>query len=628
MVPPGPCSSLRRIHRTTVWAPICLGGALGLWGAWGELEAQAYLQLSFHRLGLRVAVAELTRGLGIGFLVALALLALGALWRWRLAIWMAGTIRIEVLQSGRAALWLRRLALIGAVVLVWWLNRELLPAHYARVRLAVDLTAFLLVLALALDRNPKTLSLRSLAAGWKSLGIAVLALVAAGNGAVWADRVINRPDGPNVLLISIDTLRSDALGLYGGPPGISPAIDALAQDGLDFRSVMAPSPWTLPSHISLLTSLYPNEHGLDTPRAWSHAVRLDPWAVTLAEVLSNENYATLAITDGGFVSSVFGFGDGFERYVEKGSGERKVHLARRWIRSVDRPFFLFFHTYAVHAPYRETWYLREIADQVGVPLETIDLLDARLSEAASSPGKMEEILAGLGLLRADVCKALYLGGVREADRMIARLLEALNDSGKRGKSLIVVTSDLGEEFGEHNAEAFFDAHQQSLFEVTLNVPLIITGSGLDAASIDTPVSLVDVAPTILSYLGLPPVDTWRGRDLASLGESDADGMRRPLFAQTNMSDQLLAVRRGNRKLIENRSCTWLPCEESKLLFDLAADPAESSDLFKLEQGTATDLEKLIDAYARGAAPEAPRTEKADGPDEDLRRQLKALGYLE
>ena len=162
---------------------------------------------------------------------------------------------------------------------------------------------------------------------------------------------LSKPDIPQgIILISLDTLRADHLGAYGYHRDTSPSIDVLAKEGVVFENAVVQSPWTLPSHMSIMTSLYPSFHGLTDKDSF---LPLSDEYVTLAELLKKGGYKTGAFTDGGFVSAKFGFDRGFDTYYDQGGGIKTIlPEAKKWLGLLkSEPFFLFIHCYDIHSPY-------------------------------------------------------------------------------------------------------------------------------------------------------------------------------------------------------------------------------------------------------------------------------------
>ncbi|MEJ2744476.1 MAG: sulfatase, partial [bacterium] len=151
---------------------------------------------------------------------------------------------------------------------------------------------------------------------------------------------------PNVILVSIDTLRADHLHCYGYERETSPFLDSLARNGIRFHDTIVQTNWTLPSHASILTSLYPAVHGVQREED-----KMSPALDTMAEMLKTAGYSTAAFTDGGLMSADFGFGQGFDFYDDHSKGRQKNKRVLHWIKGRKKPFFLFYHTYDVHFPY-------------------------------------------------------------------------------------------------------------------------------------------------------------------------------------------------------------------------------------------------------------------------------------
>lgn len=355
-------------------------------------------------------------------------------------------------------------------------------------------------------------------------------------------------DGPRptktVVVISLDTLRPDRLGVYGGAPGVSPVLDALAREAAVFDNAHAPSSWTLPSHVSLFTGLDPVAHGVRTSED-----QLPDAADTLAERLGRAGFRTAAFTDGGFVGPGWGMEQGFELYdaarEENGRHgfDRHLDSALAWMAERrDEPYFLFLHTYDVHAPYDEcdpavqaTFRARPAKDGP---------LDFKLFQAGhtrvqrelriSEYGRMEELLRD------------YDAGIAEADLGVGRVLDALRESGRYDDALVIVLSDHGESFFD---SGLWVGHGLGLRDEELRVPLIVKFSrgefaGARCAEL---VDLLDVLPTVCESAGVP-IDPKRG--VRVQGESlvgalrGAKRARSLVFGSTANTESYVLVRGG------------------------------------------------------------------------------------
>ena len=301
---------------------------------------------------------------------------------------------------------------------------------------------------------------------------------------------------PSLLLVVIDTLRADAVSAYGEVRGTTPAFDELAQAGRLHTRAYAPSPWTLPSHASLLSGLGVVDHGVGV----RGRVVLPSEVETLAERLQAAGYQTAAFSENALVSGDFGFDQGFDRFAVR-TAEEQLAAGQKmtidvqaelsaWLDEIDpgRPFFVFVNLYDPHEPYAvraENPFLpaglsAADAQRLGAGGRTSHLICDRLP----SPSE-------LGLLRG-----LYLGEVAEADRKLGAVLATLEARGVE-ELVTVVTSDHGEHFGERQ---LLD-HEFSIEEEVLRVPLVIHRPGSAAEASDLPIGLSDVTRLLLTWAG-------------------------------------------------------------------------------------------------------------------------------
>ena len=431
-----------------------------------------------------------------------------------------------------------------------------------------------------------------------------------------SDDAARRP--PGLVVISIDTLRADHVGCYGSDGGWTPAIDALAAAGTRFSRMQAISPWTLPSHASLLTSQHPIVHGAHRDDLQIETGR----SVLLSEVLRDAGYATAAFTGGGFFDPAFGFGVGFDHYSILDPGDFADDRGRPagdplapaidWLREhADAPFFLLLHTYAVHdyAPLAQE-FERWFPDAGATPSQE----EVRRMRIAATRGDRGPI----GLMRR-----LYAAALRQTDEhLVRRLLDELDSLGLAASTVVALVSDHGEQFFEHGA-AF---HGDWLWNEVSDVPWILRGPGVDAgAVIDSPVSHVDVAPTLLARLGRAIPPAMHGRDALATrpGESEP-----PLLLHCETSAlRMHALLLDGWKLIRRRTADGVELS----LFDLRRDPRELDDRAASEPGRVADLERRLDQeialreeLARSLATGRVRgLERPEGLDE----RLRALGYL-
>ena len=466
--------------------------------------------------------------------------------------------------------------------------------------------------------------------------------------------------GPDVFLISVDTLRADRLGCYGyRERPTSPHIDALAADGVLFEDVVAASSWTTPAHATMLTGRRPSTHGVtmaffelkrDLTGGGRYA-RIPPAHATLAERLAAAGYRTGAFTAGGTLHPDIGFGRGYERY---GTSMHKLDAGNvgellAWIDAHPRPAHLFWHSFEVHAPYLRAALLEAGG---GVDRADVDAIRTGLARLRHLPGEyvamgrrpqaqrrgQRDLLAERDAFDAEVCEQLYLSGVRSFDRWLGRFVDHLKRAGRYEGALVVLTSDHGEEFAEHDPERFYDAHGHSLYQEVVRVPLIVKLPGRERAGtrVRALARTVDVMPTILDTAGVADPADLDGASLRPLWEGQTAGERIAVAEGLATAEEKKALRRGRYKYIVTVGADQVaargraqlgdpPAREE--LYDLEADPHERRNLIaapsKAARETARALRRLL-AERVGAAAGAPRGSVPLSPETVQR--LEALGY--
>jgi arylsulfatase A-like enzyme/tetratricopeptide (TPR) repeat protein len=432
-------------------------------------------------------------------------------------------------------------------------------------------------------------------AGWASLvALAAGALAYFWPGGPQAD--LRRIEGQNVLLITIDTLRTDALGSYGGTVS-TPALDTLASEGVRFTFAHAHAVMTLPSHASILTGQYPIQHGVRENSGY----RLPGGVRTIATMLRQAGYSTAAFVSGFPVHSRFGLNAGFDVYDDRfGNGSRSadlvlperpasevVPLAREWMAgrkvgaagsgSPGKPWFAWVHVFDPHAPY-----------QPPPPFDT---------QYAGRP---------------------YYGEVAATDAALAPLLQDVRTFAR--PTLVIVTGDHGEGLGDHGEEA----HGIFAYESTLHVPLIIAEFGAAAATrppgevSQVSARHVDILPTILDAVGQPVPSGLPGRTLLPRRERRAGAAPRAAYfeAMSGMLNYGWAPLAG--VLVDRDKFIDLPIAER---FDLEHDSAEQSNLF----GRSPERDRVLAAALNGFGPVLPGQRALEDPDAAAR--LRALGYV-
>ncbi|MEO1174829.1 MAG: sulfatase, partial [Myxococcota bacterium] len=334
------------------------------------------------------------------------------------------------------------------------------------------------------------------------------------------------------LLITIDTLRADVLGAYGGP-ALTPELDRWAAEGWRFTQAYSASMLTNPSHSSILTSLYPRDHGVyDNQSGVGDSLR------TLPGELGRRGTASGAVVAFPHLNpNVANLARGFDRFVpatrKERRAKRQVELALAELDSMGTDqFFFWLHIGDPHAPYAPILEHRAVRKPV-----------TAMSEAqAASPGFQKKNPWFRKAFKkhryAETLYDLYVAEVEAVDRALASLRSTLEARGLWDETLVVVTSDHGEGFGEHGM--WF--HHGGLYDETLNVPLIIRGPGVSAAVDDRLVEHVDIAPTIVDLLGAPRWEPMRGRSLVAQRNGDAPA--RDFAFSEHMLAQAVSVRDG------------------------------------------------------------------------------------
>jgi arylsulfatase A-like enzyme len=452
--------------------------------------------------------------------------------------------------------------------------------------------------------------------------------------------------GTNVLLISVDTLRADHLGCYGYERPTSPTIDRLARIGVLFEMALSPAPWTLPTHMSIFTSLYPSFHKVDTGRG-SRTLRLDASEVTLAEALKRAGHTTAAFVAHPYLADKWGFDRGFDLFQGLALG----HYTRTAARQTDRallwlqwhhfhvrrgrsaaPFFLFIHYFDPHEPYDAPLiHRRRFTSDYNGPLRPKDLL------AITTQFSRKEFASAADF---EYVLALYDAEIHYVDSNIERLLQTLKATGWFDSTMIVLTSDHGEEFKDHGSMG----HKEKLYEEQLRVPLIMTyPQGIrNPGKVKEPVSLLDIYPTVLDMLGLDQRAGLQGMSLQPYIDIEAASERRgppatrDLFAELGPTIglewerdfHLRALRSGRYKLIHRYPGEGRVEQE---LYDLRRDPGEQRNIYetmknrsivrRLEERLA-DFIREGDAYNRGA-----REKNRITPSDETLEKLRSLGYV-
>ncbi len=419
------------------------------------------------------------------------------------------------------------------------------------------------------------------------------------------------PPPKNVVIVTIDTLRQDHLGAYGAEVR-TPALDAFAADSVVFTEAFATAPTTLPSHTSLFTGTYPHRHGVRL----NGRHRVPSEATTLAEVVRGAGYDTAAFVGTAVLDGFYGLDQGFDTYGDTFAGEagaaqvqrrasEVVDAAIAWLDGRRTPFLLWVHVFDPHgpydppAPYDAAYY----GDR-----------DPRAPGNRSMEGIPLVFYQDLaGVTDVEYPLARYKGEVSYTDRELGRLLDAL--APRADDTLVVVTADHGESLGEN---AYWFDHGETLSDACVRVPLIVRAPWhTDAASVNGPVSHVDVLPTVLDALGLATPPDVEGQSLWPYAESGTAPDRLVYF------ETYLPTQSGRRPRIGVRSAEWKATRAGRRLRLFHADDrGDANDVVQAQADEAQALRAAIAAYAA----ESPQAPESIEPSEDQEDMLRALGY--
>ncbi|MHB8655868.1 MAG: sulfatase-like hydrolase/transferase [Terriglobia bacterium] len=405
--------------------------------------------------------------------------------------------------------------------------------------------------------------------------------------------------GPNVVLITIDTLRADHVGCYGYRKSHTPNLDALARNGILFRTAVTSVPLTLPSHCSIMTGTYPTLHGVRDNLGYN----LGDSPPTLATILKQHGYSTAAFVGADVLDARRGLNRGFDTYSApfrrkmgrdnplvfnlqelRRSAEAVIGDALAWMAAQpahsSKPFFVWIHLYDPHTPY-------------------------------DPPPRFRALLADHP----------YDGEIAYADDSLGKFFEYLKQHALYDPTVIVATSDHGESLGEHGEYT----HGYFIYDTTLLVPLIIKPpleSGISPRHIEAPVRLVDIAPTVLQFLGVAAPSSMQGRGLLSLilGKTTSTPTG-TTYCETYYPSEfgwsaLRALRSGHFKYID------APKPE---LYDLAKDPRETHNLYQTNRATALELESRFESLVIKITPKVPSPRAPVSPA-DI-ETLASLGYV-
>jgi choline-sulfatase len=416
---------------------------------------------------------------------------------------------------------------------------------------------------------------------------------------------------PPVILVIVDTLRADRLGLHGYGRNTSPLLDRLAEEMVVFENAYSQAPNTPPSVASILTSLYPSSHHFT-----GNGDRIPEAALTLAEMLHAAGYRTGAFVDAGFLRERFGMSQGFEIYDDEGGGlDAMLPRVRLWLDAEqDRPFFLLLHTYDVHVPYEKT---PEPYRNAFVEHRYTGELESRQLEEI----RMGRLKHSLTPEETRHFSDLYDGGILHMDAVLGKFLEELRERKILDRAVVVISSDHGEEFMEHGSVL-----HDKLYRTVTHVPLLLRLPEGEAAGLRRTdvVETIDIAPTVLDAVGVPAHTGMQGESLLRLIRG-ANSSFEGAVGELTWDPHTTGFYAGRYHLMSNPQVGRIE------LYDVGSDPMEQRNLADSNEQQVVLLQdklrvRLENAAARGYLLSTDTT--AEELDEESKQSLRELGYLQ
>lgn len=448
---------------------------------------------------------------------------------------------------------------------------------------------------------------------------------------------------PNVLLVIMDSLRRDHLSCYGYKRHTSPHIDLIASQGTVYENAISPSSWTLPVHASLFTGMYPSKHGADDEHQF-----LKPVYRTLAEILNELGYDTLGFSWTPYVSRSVGLDRGFKSFYEmfrsrinhikrvlihRDSGaEQTITLLGSWLKrnyKSEKPFFAFInfsethHTYWAPEPYRYMY----LNGRSGIFKKIMDI--------NKQPDKVFGENIELDDEGIEILKALYDGEISYLDFKLNKLFTILKEIKKFDDTVIILTSDHGDNFGDHG----FLSHRYNLYDSLIRIPLIIRFPGVFRQGEHNKklVQLTDILPTLLDILEVEgdTSELWNEIQGLSLLRSEC---RKYAISELSRPDFKYLVKKypgfdpspfdRRLKALRTEDYKYIWSSDGKHeLYNLSSDPGETINLISRNNEKAKEMEHLMNEWLNSLKETEKKDYRPEDRDEKVRKRLKELGYL-
>lgn len=494
------------------------------------------------------------------------------------------------------------------------------------------LILFLFLLALRIDKvDFKRVASKLLnfsgSRAMKTTAAIIIVFILLVNTVVLGQKIFSSHSCPNVLLLVCDTLRADHLGCYGYRRPTSPFIDKLAAEALLFENAMSNAPWTRPSMGSLFTSLYPHQH-----QAFYWQDELDDSFLTLAEIFRNANYATFAVQTNVLLTEYYNFHQGFQHFDEiiNDKAEKVTDKFNSWVaENRSKPFFAYLHFMDVHLPYEAPETFKKIFE----PEKIDSVLDGVIGANEA------RILNEIGLSSQDKQHFInmYDAEIRYFDHHIEQMITRLKKLGLLTNTIIVLTSDHGEEFWEHNGLE----HGHTLYKELIHVPLIIKYSTqLPPERIQTCVNLLDLTPSLLKLCGIKNTLNLKGRNIILDSKSRKPTKEKIFLEAIGFGAEKKGVIKDGWKLIENTGLRHeramdlflemtpfiMPeYEKGFELYNMNRDIQERHNLIDEFPQVAERLKVYLELF-KSKSLGSRKSEEKDISEKKL-KDLKSLGYI-
>lgn len=427
-------------------------------------------------------------------------------------------------------------------------------------------------------------------------------------------------DGPNVLIVVVDTLRWDRLSINGHDRVTSPAIDGLMRSSVRFDRAYSAAPWTLPAMASVMTGQWPGHHG-----ALSYEARLPESAETLAERFAAQGYATAAMVGNPVAGSIAGLNQGFQEWDEAGARMVMRHssevVARRGMAMLEQlsrqeqPWLLWVHFHDPHYPYLPDRQADWAAERVG-RLEGGEPIDqVRDALATLSPGEIQQL------------RDLYDEEIAHSDRWVGRLLNVLPTLGVADDTIVVFLSDHGEELVDRG----WMGHTRTLYEELVHVPLSVSVPGASPGVVKGPVSTVSLAATLYELTGVKAPRDLQAESLVPLMGGEQVPEDAAVYFEVNFASTLEAdaERQANKRgLLTGDMKVVKDLGSGRVeLYALGSDPGERTDLAETQPAVVKELLPVLDRFEEKVKKgrQVPEVVEVGAEREKM---LRALGYVE